>query len=179
MNIRLGYVRGVENSRSYKIQMDFMARSNVERMFKEKSVGNISLNELADYMRSGDTVFIYSIDALGKNIRAIIRFIVQTKEKGVALYIKKEKFDSASQLGQYTLNVLEAIDNINNRADLMERVEAPSEKGRIPRELTELRAYMKLVEKGEMTVTEVCSKLRIGRTTYYRRRKFMEENILD
>ena len=178
-NIKLGYIRGVENSRTYKTQMDFLNSSNVDRIFHEKNAGTTVLNEMIDYVRSGDTIFVYSIDSLGKNIKSIIRFIVQTQEKNVSLYIRKEKFDSASQLGKYTLSVLIALDDINSKTGLMERTEAPNEKGRIPRELVDLRTYMKLVEKGEMTVTEVCRKLNIGRTTYYRRCSQLEESIND
>lgn len=36
---------------------------------------------------------------------------------------------------------------------------------------------MKLVEKNEMSVTEVCSKLNIGRTTFYRRKRQLEESL--
>lgn len=178
-NIKLGYIRGVENSRKYKTQMDFLNSLNVDRIFHEKNVGNTVLNELVDYVRSGDTIFVYSIDSLGKNTKAIIRFIVQTQEKKVALYIKKEKFDSAGQLGRYALSILTALDDINGKTGLMERTEAPSEKGRIPRELADLRAYMKLVKKREMTVVEVCRKLNISRTTYYRRSGQLGESITD
>lgn len=179
INIKLGYVRGVENSRSYKTQMDFLNSSNVDRVFHEKNAGNIVLKEMIDYARSGDIIFVYSIASLGKNIKSIIRFIMQTQEKNIALYIKKEKLDSASQLGKYALSVLAALDEINGKTGLMERTEAPNEKGRIPRELADLRAYMKLVERNEMTVTEVCKKLNIGRTTYYRRCKQLEETIAE
>lgn len=179
INIKLGYIRGVENSRTYKTQMDFLNSSNVDRIFQERNVGNTALNEMIDYARNGDTIFVYSIDSLGKNIKAIIRFIVQTQEKNIALFIKKEKFDSASQLGRYALSILTALDDVNGKTGLMERTEAPNEKGRIPRELADLRAYMKLVEKREMTVVEVCRKLNIGRTTYYRRCRQLEENIAD
>ncbi len=104
---------------------------------------------------------------------------MQTQEKNIALYIKKEKLDTASQLGKYALSVLAALDEINGKTGLMERTEAPNEKGRMPRELTDLRAYMKLVEKNEITVKEACEKLGIGRTTYYRRCKQLEEIITE
>ncbi|WP_459927957.1 recombinase family protein [Desulfosporosinus burensis] len=177
MYIRIGYIRGVENSRSYKAQMDFLNSSNVERVFQEKSAGNMALNEMIDYARSGDIIFVYSIESLGKSVKSIIRFIMHSQENNIALYIKKEKFDSASQLGRYALSIIAALDEINGKTGLMERTEAPNEKGRIPRELADLKAYMKLVEKNEMTVKEVCKKLNIARTTYYRRCKQLEESI--
>lgn len=177
--IRIGYIRGKENSRSYKTQMDFLDSLNVERTFHEKNAGNMTLNEMIDYTRSGDIIFVYSIASLGKNIKSIIRFIIQTQEKNATLYIKKENLDSGSQIGKYALSVLAALDEVNGKTGLMERTEAPNEKGRMPRELADLRAYMKLVEKNEMTVTEVCRKLNIGRTTYYRRCKQLEETITE
>ncbi|WP_088188546.1 helix-turn-helix domain-containing protein [Desulfosporosinus sp. FKA] len=95
------------------------------------------------------------------------------------MYIKKEKFDSASQLGKYTLSIIAVLDEIGGKTGLMERTEALFGKGRIPRKLADLRAYMKLVEKNEMTVKEVCNKLNIGRTTYYRRCKQLEDTIFE
>lgn len=157
--------------------MDFLNSSNVERVFHEKNPGNFALNEIINYARASDIIFVYSIESLGKNVKSIIRFIMHTQENNIALYIKKEKFDSASQLGKYALGIIAALDEINGKTGLMERTEAPSEKGRIPRELADLKAYMKLVEKNEMTVKEVCKKLNIARTTYYRRRSEMEDTI--
>lgn len=43
INIKIGYVRGMENSRTYKTQMDFLNNSNVERIFHEKNADNIAL----------------------------------------------------------------------------------------------------------------------------------------
>ena len=177
ITIKIGYLRGVENSHSYKAQLNFLHNSNVERIFHEKSGGNVVLNELIDYVRSGDIIFVYSIASLGKNVKSIIRFIMQTQRKNTTLYIKKEKFDSSSQLGKYVLTILVELDTINGKRDLMERIEAPNDKGRIPRELVDLGAYKKLVERKEMTVTEACEKLKIGRTTYYRRCRQLEESI--
>lgn len=157
--------------------MDFLNSSNVDKIFHEKDAGNIKLKELIGFARSSDIIFIYSVASLGKNVKSIIRFIMQTQEKNIALYIKKEKLDSGSQLGKYALNIIAALDEVNGKTGLMERTEAPNEKGRIPRELTDLKAYMKLVEKNEMSVTEVCRKLNIGRTTYYRRCRHLEESI--
>lgn len=156
--------------------MDFLNSSNAQKVFHEKDPGNIALNEIINFARSGDIIFVYSIESLGKNVKSIIRFIMHTQEKNIALYIKKEKFDSASQLGKYALSILAVLDEIGGKTGLMERKETPYGKGRIPRELVDLRAYMKLVEKNEMTVKQVCSKLNIGRTTYYRRCKQLEEN---
>lgn len=173
--IKLGYVRGIENSKIYNMQMEYLENLNVEKVFHERNSGNLMLNEMINYARKGDTIFIYSIDVLGKNIKTILRFIVSTKERDITLHIKKEKFDSESQLGIYALNILKSLDDISDKKGLLDRLEAPHEKGRIPRELADLEAYKNLVEKNEMTVVEACHKLNIGRTTYYRRCKQLKE----
>lgn len=124
--IRIGYIRGKENSRSYKTQMDFLNSSNVDRIFHEKNAGNMASNEMIDYARSGDIIFVYSIASLDKNVKSIIRFIMQTQEKNIALYTKKEKLNSASQLRKYALSIIASLDEINGNTGLMERTEAPN-----------------------------------------------------
>lgn len=157
--------------------MKFLDSLNVERIFHEKNAGNTELNAMIDYARSGDIIFIYSIEIMGKNVKQTIRFIMQTQEKSIELFIKKEKLDTSNQFGKYTLNVISAIGAVFGASDAIERDEASNQKGRLPRELAELSEYVKLVENGEMKVTEVCRKLKIGRSTYYRRCKILEDEI--
>ena len=159
--------------------MKFLNSLKVDKIFNETNGGNIELNEMVKYMRSGDIIFVYSVSTLGKNIKSIIRFIMQTQETNVELFIKNEKFDTSNQLGKYTLTIIAALDEINGKTDLMERTEAQNEKGRMPRELFDLRTYIKLVENNEMSVTEACQKLNIGRTTYYRRCRQLENTIAE
>ncbi|OAA83554.1 DNA-invertase hin [Clostridium ljungdahlii] len=154
--------------------MKFLNSAKVDKVFAEIHGGNIELNEMIRYARAGDIIFVYSIEALGKNIKAIIRFIVQTQENKVELFIKTENFDTSNELGKYVLNIIKALDKINGKNDKMERVDAPNKKGRIPRELSDLRAYERQVEEKTMSVKEVCQRLHIGRTTYYRRIKQLE-----
>lgn len=157
--------------------MKFLDSLNIDRRFHEKNAGGLELNAMIDYARAGDIIFIYSIEMMGKNIKQIIRFIMQTQEKNVSLFIKKEKLDTSNQFGKHTLNVISAIGAVFGASDSMEREEITNEKGRLPRELAELSEYVKLVENREMTVTEVCKKLKIGRTTYYRRCTTLENTI--
>ncbi|MCT8974975.1 recombinase family protein [Clostridium sp. CX1] len=172
-------MRGKENSHSYKTQMKYLNNINVDKIFTEIHSGNIELNELIKYVRAGDIVFIYSIENISKNVKSIIRFIMQTQEKGVQLFIKTENLDTSNQFGKYILNIIAALDKVSGQSDKMERSETPNERGRIPRELAELRTYMKLVERNEISVKEACQKLNIGRTTYYRRIKQLENTIYE
>lgn len=175
--MKIGYIRGVLNSRVYKTQLDYLNTIGVDKIFHEINSGNLQMNELINYARSGDHIFIYSINSLGKNIGSIIRFIVNAQEMKCTLFFKKEKFDSSSEIGKYTMNILRSLSEISDNKGLMDRTDAPNDKGRIPRELVDLRAYVKLVERNEMTVTDVCKKLNIGRTTYYRRVKQLKEML--
>lgn len=175
--MKIGYIRGKEGSKSYKSQLKFLESSTVDKIYREKSSGNIELFKMLDYTRSGDIIFIYSIEVMGKNVKAAIRFFIQASEKNTTIIIKKEKIDTSSQIGKHILEILVAFDAMSEQAGLMERSEAPSEKGRIPRELADLRAYVKLVKKHDITVAEVCRKLNIGRTTYYRRSKELDQVV--
>lgn len=102
---------------------------------------------------------------------------MQTQKNNVQLIIKAQKLDSTSQFCQYALYLLVTLDDIGGQDGKMERSDAPSEKGRIPRELADLRTYMKLVENKHITVVAACEKLGITKSTYYRRIKQLNEII--
>jgi len=44
--------------------MDFLNSTNVERVFHEKNSGNLALNEIINYSRSSNIIFVYSIEAM-------------------------------------------------------------------------------------------------------------------
>lgn len=154
--------------------MQFLNNLKVGRIFHDKDASTIELASMVDYIRHNDKVFIYSIECMGSNMKSIVRFIVQIYEKEAELLIKKEKLYTDDRMGKYALSILSALDSVNGKHDRIDREEAESNKGRLPRELYDLEYYMKQVENKNMTVKEVCVRLNIGRTTYYRRCKALE-----
>ncbi|NFN18227.1 recombinase family protein [Clostridium botulinum] len=155
--------------------MNFFSKLKLYRIFHERDTGNIQLSEMINYARSNDIIFIYSLQSMGRNIKSTVRFITQIYEKDIELIIKKEKINTSDRMGKYALNIISVLDTINGKNDLIGRDESSNNKGRLPRELSDLTDYIKQVEEKNMTVKEVCQRLNIGRTTYYRRCKALKD----
>ena len=169
VKVKIGYLRGRKDIGNYKAQLKYLEGCGVEKIYHEQTKGYDELNALLDYSRSGDIVFLFGIEALGKNVKTAIRFFIEAEKKNVTLIVKKEKLDTSSQIGMYVLEILSAFDAMSEQTGHVERIEAPKVVGRLPRELADLDAYIKLVAKKSISVAEVCRKLNISRTTYYRK----------
>lgn len=62
---------------------------------------------------------------------------------------------------------------------LMEAAEAPNNQVRIPKNPLDLRAYAELVAENRISVNEVCRRLNIGRSTYYRWSREMAKTAIE
>lgn len=172
--IKIGYIRGKENTHVYREQLQYLNNLNINKIFHDKTEGISELSAMVNYIRSKDIIFIYSIEVMGKNLKSTIRCMAEIYKKKADIVIKKEKLNTQDMLGKYALSLIVALDTINGSNDIALRDEMDSKVGRLPRELSDLKVYMEQVENKNMTVKEVCEKMNIGRTTYYRRCKLIE-----
>lgn len=168
-DVKIGYLQGRKDTGYYKTQKNYLDGCGVEKIYHEQTKGYDELKKLLDYARSGDIIFIYGIEALGKSVKTAIRFFIEAEKKNVTVIVKNEKIDTSSQIGKYFLEIFTAFDAMSVQTGYVERIETPKIVGRLPRELSDLDAYIKLVANKSMSVAEVCRKLNISRTTYYRK----------
>ena len=83
--MRVGYRRVSTTEQNFDRQ-DLGA---VEKMFEEKVSGKNTdrqaLQEMIDFVRSGDAVVVYSIDRLARDLRDLQTIIQQLNDKGVSV----------------------------------------------------------------------------------------------
>ena len=174
--MKIGYIRGKENTHIYREQIKWLKSLNVNKIFHDVS-GSIQLQELIKYVRANDVVFIYSIENLGTNIKHVVQSLIALYNLDVQIFINKEKLNTETQKGQYAFSILNSLNMLNGQAGKFIRDEIENTKGRLPRELEDLKIYMDKVANKEMTVKKVCEKLNIGRTTYYRKCKELKKEM--
>lgn len=164
---------------------------DIDKWFIEKVSGKNrnrpELNKLLDYVREGDTVYIHSLDRLGRNTRDLLSIVEDLSEQGVILRSLKDDFvfDNSSS-GKLVLTIMSAVAeferNINKERQL-EGIEVAKEKGlykgRKPIEINkkqfeELYADWK---NGYINQKQFYKRLNISRTTLYRRIKSYEEEL--
>ncbi|MGL1933302.1 MAG: recombinase family protein [Desulfotalea sp.] len=88
----VNYIRVSSVDQNEDRQTDNLPKAN--KVFLEKASGSSAdrpqLKAMLDYIREGDTIHIYSIDRLARNLIDLNKIVLQIKELGAAIKFQKE-----------------------------------------------------------------------------------------
>ena len=141
------------------------------------------LNQLLNYIRENDTIYIHSLDRLARNTKDLLEIIETLNKQNVELYSIKENFDFNSTSGKFMVTILGAVAEFE-RNILKERqaegIAIAKQKGKFkgskPIKLNE-KQFEELYfdwKRDYITQKDMCERLNISRTTLYRRIKKYE-----
>lgn len=112
----------------------------VEKIFSEKiSAKNTQrpkLNELLDFAREGDTIYIHDFSRLARNTKDLLNIVENLNNKGIHLVSSKENIDTSTATGKLLLTVIAAISQFereNLRERQLEGIKIAKSKGIIQR----------------------------------------------
>jgi DNA invertase Pin-like site-specific DNA recombinase len=89
--MQLGYARVSTVKQNLERQLDALAAAGipVDRIFTDKKTGaNVQrpgLTDLLKYAREGDTIVVYTLDRLGRNLREVLNLVHDLAERGVGV----------------------------------------------------------------------------------------------
>jgi len=89
--ILLGYARVSTLRQSLERQIDALGAAGItdERIFTDKKTGasvqRAGLAALLMYARAGDTVVVYTLDRLGRNLREVLNLVHELAERGIGV----------------------------------------------------------------------------------------------
>lgn len=122
--MKVSYIRVSSVSQSEARQVEAMKQHNIEKFFIEKISGKDTnrpqLKAMLDFVRSGDTLYIHSLDRLGRNTKDLLEIVEILEQKGVALISNKENIDTSSSVGRFFITVLSAVATLE-RETILER----------------------------------------------------------
>ncbi len=87
----LGYARVSTTKQSLERQLDALAAAGIpdNRIYSDKKTGATvdrpGLIALLGYARDGDTIVIYTLDRLGRNLREVLNLVHDLAEKGIGV----------------------------------------------------------------------------------------------
>ncbi len=88
---KIGYIRVSTACQNTERQLHGL---ELDRVFEDRMSGRTfdrpNLNECLDYLREDDTLYVHSIDRLGRNIRELLNHIDAILAKGVKIVFVKE-----------------------------------------------------------------------------------------
>ena len=64
---------------------------------------------MLDFVREGDTIYIYNLSRLARNVKDLLEIVERLNAKGVGLVSDKEAIDTQSITGKLLLTIVSAV----------------------------------------------------------------------
>lgn len=176
--MKLGYVRVSTVEQNESRQLETMKLYGVEKIFSEKiSAKNNKrpkLNELLDFAREGDTIYIHDFSRLARNTQDLLNIVELLNTKNIHIVSNKESIDTATPTGKLLLTVIAAINQFereNLRERQMEGIKIAKSKGlykgRKPVKIDNFEYHYNRWRNHEISKTALARELGISRQTLY------------
>jgi len=183
-----GYARVSTMEQSLDLQLDALLKEGIpqkniytDKVSSTKEVRK-SLSKLLKYVRDGDTIVVWKLDRLARSLIHFTNLMTKLKEKGVRFRSITEPFidtTEKSSHSEFIINIFAALAQLE-RDIIIERTKAGLESARrrgkvlgAPKGLSKKNQQKAVLceeyfNNGVLTVTEICERLNISRTTYYK-----------
>lgn len=110
---RIGYTRVSTVSQTLDQQNAALVAAGVSKVFSDVMSGarddRPGLGELMTYVRDGDTVVVWKLDRLGRNMLHILQTVKELTVRGVTLLSTTDGIDSSTPAGRMMIGVLGSL----------------------------------------------------------------------
>ena len=111
--MQIGYVRVSTNDQNTDLQRQALERAGCEQVFEEKMSGTVAnrpaLKKLLRTLNAGDTLVVWKLDRIGRNVLHALLMFQQLQEKGINFRSITDGVDLKTASGRYNFrNILSA-----------------------------------------------------------------------
>ncbi len=175
--MRIGYARVSTDDQTLDLQKDALKRANGREIYEEqasgKNNGRPQLEGRLRSLREGDTLVIWRLNRLGRNLADIARLIADLESRKVDFESLTEKIETGSTAGRLVFYVFAALAEFERnliRERTVAGLKAARARGRTggrpgkfsPKEIKTIRALLK---SAEIPVSEIAGRFHIARST--------------
>lgn len=122
--MRIAYVRVSTAEQNEARQNEALKKYDIEKWFTEKCSGKSAdrpkLQEMMDFSREGDEIYIHDFSRLARSTKDLLNIIERLDAKGIKLISNKENLDTHTPTGKLMLTMIGAISEFE-RATILER----------------------------------------------------------
>ena len=176
---RLGYARVSTEDQNLDLQRDALAQAGCRQLYEEKASGKGAdrpeLDHVLADLRPGDTLVVWRLDRLGRNLADLVRIVSDLRNKGVGFESLTERIDTVTATGELVFHLFASLAQFERnlirertRAGLAS-ARARGRKGGRPPKLgpKEVREIRVLLRDPEVTVSSVAKRYGVSRVTLY------------
>jgi len=178
MGERIGYIRVSTAEQNTARQEELMKQLGTDKVYIDKVSGKNTnrngLNNMMEYVRSGDTVIVESYSRFARSTKDLINLLEELEKKEVKFISLKENFDTSTPQGKLMMTVFAGIAQFERECLLQrhrEGIEITKAEGRMkgrPRkEIPDFETVLIQVKNKNMSIMEVCRRYNISRSKWY------------
>jgi DNA invertase Pin-like site-specific DNA recombinase len=180
--MKIGYARVSTKDQSLSMQVDALKNAGCDQIHEEIASGAKTarpvLDEIIRNIRKGDTLVIWKLDRLGRNLAHLIHMTNKLIEKEVGLISLNDPIDTSTAQGRMIFGIFASLAEFE-RELIRERTQAGlksararGRKGGRPRGLTQAAMEKAaiaeaLYKNGTIPVKKIAEQLDISKTTLY------------
>ncbi|HDB3994424.1 TPA: recombinase family protein [Staphylococcus aureus] len=179
--MKIGYARVSTGLQNLNLQEDRLNQYGCEKIFSDHISGSKSkrpgLDKAIEFARSGDTIVVWRLDRLGRNMEDLITLVNELNNRGVSFHSLEENItmDKSSSTGQLLFHLFAAFAEFERNL-ILERssagriaARARGRYGGRPEKLSnqDLNLLKTLYDNGTPIKT-IAEQWKVSRTTIYR-----------
>lgn len=111
--MKIGYARVSTDEQVLDLQNDALTQAACERIYQEKASGKNTtrpeLDNVLKALRTGDTLVVWRLDRLGRNLKDLIRIVNELEEQGIGFVSLTEQIDTSTPAGKLVFHVFAAL----------------------------------------------------------------------
>ncbi|PRY05607.1 recombinase family protein [Paraburkholderia sp. BL25I1N1] len=175
----IGYARVSTVEQTLDMQRDALEEAGATCVYQDtasgKSADRPELTHCLKALREGDTLVVWRLDRLGRNLQDLIRIVNDLEQSGIKFKSVKESIDTAGPAGKLVFHLFAALAEFE-RELVRERTvagldaaRARGRKGGRPRLLgaKDTRAALVMMKNRELSVAEIARRFGVSRSTLY------------
>ncbi|WDI31571.1 recombinase family protein [Hyphococcus flavus] len=109
----IGYARVSTDDQDLTLQRQALEERGCERIYEDKKSGK-NLNrdgwrECRADLRTGDTLVVWKLDRLGRNVIDLIKLAEEFREDGIELVVLTQAIDTTTPIGRFMFNIFASM----------------------------------------------------------------------
>ena len=178
--MRIGYARVSTEDQTLDLQRDALKRAKCREVYEEqatgKNTGRPQLEACLKGLREGDTLVVWRLDRLGRNLADLVGLVAQFEQRKINFESLTEKIETVSPAGRLIFHVFAALAEFERnliRERTVARLKAARARGRNggrPAKLSakEIKTIRALLKTADIPVAEIAARFGVARSTLYR-----------
>lgn len=175
----LGYARVSTVEQTLDLQRDALQAAGASNIYEDKASGKTAdrpeLEHCLKALRAGDTLVVWRLDRLGRNLQDLIRIVNNLEARDVKFRSATESIDTGGPTGKLVFHMFAALAEFEReliRERTLAGLEAARARGRHggrppALDAKQRKAALAMMKNRDLSVAEISRQFGVSRTTLY------------